>query len=83
MVAIIGGIVVGVIVLAISFNTFFPNEGDFKEAIYYYFKPDFLSALNGEYSRDRAAEFKIFLWLFLAGLSGFATFAGLEKIFGS
>ena len=83
MIAIIGGIVVGLIVLVASFNMFFPNDGDFKEVIYYYFKPDLVSMVQGEYGRDRAAEFKLGLWILLGAVMGFAAFAGLEKIFGS
>lgn len=82
MIALIGGIIIGVVVAALLFNPFFPNDGDFKQAIYYYFKPDLLSAMSGEYHKDRMAEMKIGLWLILSGLAGFATFAGLTKVFG-
>jgi hypothetical protein len=80
MVAIVGGVLVGVLVCAASFQWFFPREGDFSEVIYYYFKPDFLSLMDGEYTKDRMCEFKLGAWTFLGSAAGAATFLGIQAV---
>ena len=42
---------------------FFKDADEFGEAIYFWLKPDILSAFQGEFWEDMAAEFKLGLWV--------------------
>jgi len=80
--SVIVGVVVGIIAYVFLFNVFFPNKGDFKDVVYYYFKPDLLSLIDGEYSKDVMAELKLGLWIFSGTLIGIAATAIVFQFIG-
>lgn len=49
----------------IYFNFFFEDSDDFSESVKYSLIPDIFSLFSGEYIKDRLAEFKLGMFIFL------------------
>ena len=62
--------IINIPVYWILFTFFFPNSGDFKEAVLFWLTPDIWSLLQGKAMDDFFAEVKLFF--FLALLVGFS-----------
>ncbi|MBN9415473.1 hypothetical protein ABS71_10280 [bacterium SCN 62-11] len=57
------------------FKVLFGNWKMFQRCVYYYFKPDWLSHLQGECYEDSVAEFCLFLYFGGIGLLFFGEYA--------
>ena len=68
IVAAIGSIAAAMATWKIIFGLVFPEKGNLDEAIKYFFKPNFVSMIDGEYKRDRQTSFMLSISI----LSGFA-----------
>ena len=60
----------------------FRDWAGFKDAIFFWFKPDIFSLFDGEYWEDMVAEFKLAVWIGLCGFSVFGEAMLISKIFG-
>ncbi len=67
-------IIAGLASLKLSFKFFFNDMDDLYECIKYWLTPDIISMFRREYVHDWWAELKLFIWLFLGGLAGYATY---------
>ena len=66
----------GVGMLILLFRPFFPHPGDFQEALSYSLRPDWLSALRGEYWDDVWKSMKLDFYV-LIGMLAVVTFRKL------
>ena len=73
--AILGGLAS----LILTFKAFFPNPGDFMEALEYLLTPNWLSSLRGEGADDSWASLKFWIYLLLNFGAGAAIYFGLHK----
>jgi len=62
---------------------FFGNWKGFWKAIYFWFKPDFMSWWDGEYWRDQIHEFVLWLFFVLCGGMVFGEFILIKTVFSS
>ena len=81
-IAIVLAAIIGGVVAALLFKPFFGDRDEFFRCLKFWFIPDIVSFFRGEYWEDHLAEFKLGFWFAAAGLSAFATYAGLMKLFG-
>lgn len=51
------------------FKFIFNDEDDFNKSLKYSITPDIVSLFRGEYFKDRFAEFKLSMFLFLCGVT--------------
>jgi MFS-type transporter involved in bile tolerance (Atg22 family) len=51
------------------FRIIFDDAEDFQNSLKYSFTPDLFSLFRGEYFKDRFAEFKLGIFIFLCGLT--------------
>ena len=80
--AIIVGVIVGLVTYVCLFNTLFPYKGDFLEAIRYWLQPQVVSHLRGEYDKDITISFKFVVWLVSGTLIGFAAATIVFQVIG-
>lgn len=62
------------------FRLFFPTSEDFNESVRYYFTPDVISLFRGEYWQDRAAQFRLGLFILVCGSIFAAEYALIIKL---
>ncbi len=82
MVAIVIGIIVGIVVTVLLFKPFFGDREEFIRCVKFWLTPNIVSLFRGEYAEDWTAETKLGLWLGAGGLAGFGAFYGLMKLLG-
>ena len=75
-------ILAGMFVAWLLFDTCFEDGADFLECVRYYFTPDILSMLRGEWAEDWWAEFKLGIYLAVSVGGGCLTYFGLHKWLG-
>ncbi len=75
-------ILAGLATLALLFKPFFGGSDDFLDCLRYFFQPDLLSWIRGEWEEDWWAELKLSAWLFCGAAVGFGVYTGLEKLLG-
>ncbi len=57
----------------------FDSLEDFFECVKFWFKPDILSWIDGEYWKDTWAEFRFFCWIALCAFAIYAEHWVLQK----
>jgi hypothetical protein len=72
-----------VLMAAALFRLFFKDFPDFVECLRFYFQPNFISWLRGEWQQDWWVSFKLGVWLALSILMGLATMYKLPHLFPS
>jgi hypothetical protein len=75
-------ILVGCLMAWLLFRSFFDDLADLMECVQYWLTPDIISVFRGEGTEDRWAQMKLMLYVGLSVGSGFATYFGLQKLFG-
>ena len=83
LLANIGGIVTGLLVLVGLFKPIFGDLDDFYDCVKFWVTPDIISFFRGEGVDDYWAEMKLFLWLLLGIGSGYGTSILINKITGA
>ena len=73
----------GALMAALLFRPFFGDLSGFGECIRYWLRPDIFSFFRGEWDEDRWAELKLFVWVALSAITGFAAYYKLPKLFPS
>jgi hypothetical protein len=76
-------IAVGVVIAVALFRLFFEDAADFLECIRFYFTPDFISAIRGEWAEDWWASMKLGVWLAVSIGMGFVAHYKFEQFWGS
>ena len=72
-----------VAVAAALYRLFFKDFSDFVECLRYYFQPNFISWLRGEWQEDWWASLKLGVWMTLSIVMGLATMYKLPHFFPS
>jgi hypothetical protein len=72
-----------VMMAAALYRLFFKDFSDFVECLRYYFQPNFISLLRGEWQEDWWASLKLGVWLALSIAMGLATMYKLPHLFPS
>jgi hypothetical protein len=67
-------VVVAAGTLGVLFKTFFRDRHEFAECVRFWFTPDAISLLRGEYFEDRWAQIKILVWLALGFVAGWSSY---------
>jgi hypothetical protein len=57
---------VGVFVSVLFFKLIFGDFEGFIECVRYWFQPDFISAVRGEWTEDKWGTLKLFIWIALS-----------------
>jgi hypothetical protein len=57
---------VGVFIALLFFKIIFADFDGFIECVRYWFQPNFMSALRGEWTEDRWGSLKLFIWVALS-----------------
>jgi hypothetical protein len=77
---------VGVFIAALFFKLIFGDFQGFVECIRYWFQPDFVSFVRGEWMEDKWGSLKLFVWIALSvgcGILAYYQLPGwLPGIFG-
>lgn len=77
---------VGVFIAVLFFKLIFGDFDGFIECARFWFQPDFISFLRGEWTEDKWGELKLFVWIGLSvgcGILAFYQLPGwLPGIFG-
>jgi hypothetical protein len=61
---------VGVFIGALFFKLIFGDFQGFVECVRYWFQPDFVSFVRGEWMEDKWGSLKFFIWIALSGGCG-------------
>ncbi|MFW5798546.1 MAG: hypothetical protein ACOCXX_02710 [Planctomycetota bacterium] len=67
---------------ALSFKTVFTDWRGFLGCVGYWIKPDWLSAVQGEYFEDLGAEMRLGFWIIASLATGVLGYYLLYRIFG-
>ena len=78
--AIIVGIISGIVVMALLYKPFFGDPGGFFECVRYLFTPDVISWFRGEWDLDWWAKAKISLWFMCGAVAGFLGYACVNQL---
>lgn len=61
---------VGVFIAALFFKLIFGDFQGFVEGVRYWFQPDFVSFVRGEWMEDKWGSLKLFIWIALSAGCG-------------
>lgn len=75
--------IVAVITGALLFRVFFKDFADFVECLRFYFQPDFISLLRGEFLKDLWGSTKFAVWVAIPLIMGLVTFCAMAQWFPS
>ena len=71
---IILSILASAVVLRYSVKFFFQSFEDFVDCIKYWLTPDIIAIFKGEWDRQYWAEMRLFFWLIMGILTGYAVY---------
>ncbi len=78
---LLGLIVVNVPLYLLLGKAFFEDWRGFLDAVYYWFKPDWMSWMEGEYAEDFFAEMKLFVFFLLCVGAVASEYAIITRLF--
>lgn len=82
MIALLIGISTGISIAFLSFKPFFPEEGEFCDAIKHMLTPDIISLFAGTWVDDFVATLKVNLWMLMCGGGAYITYCLANRIIG-